>query len=115
MIDDIFCKIINKELGAEVVMEEEDWLAIKDIRPQAPVHLLIMPKKHVVESLDEIKPEHEKLLGMLVLAVTKVAKAVGLKDGYRVIINNGKNGGQLVPHLHLHLLGGKVLGPKMVR
>lgn len=114
MMDDIFCKIIHKEIPADIVMEEEEWIAFKDILPEAPVHILVAPKKHVT-SLSEAEAEDKELLGLLMLAVEKVAKKTGLVTGYRVIINNGKNGGQVVPHLHLHLLGGKPLGSKMVR
>lgn len=113
MMADVFCKIINKELGAEVIMEEEEWIAFKDINPQAPVHVLVAPKKHMV-SLTEARAEDKELLGSLMLAVEKVAKKTGLTGGYRIIINNGKNGGQLIPHLHIHLLGGKELGLKMI-
>ena len=113
MADDIFCKIINKEWKAEIVSEESEWIAIKDIHPQAPVHVLIIPKRHL-ESLEAA--EDRDLLGALMLAVKKVAAAVGLAEGgYRIVINNGKDGGQGVPHLHLHLLGGRALGPKMVK
>lgn len=115
MITDIFCKIINKEIPAEVVMEEEDWLAIQDIHPQAPVHVLIIPKKHI-ESLAKVTEAEAELVGQLFVAANKVAKKLGLEqNGFRLIINQGEHGGQLVPHLHLHLLGGKKLGPKIVR
>jgi histidine triad (HIT) family protein len=115
MTADVFCKIINKEWPAEVVMEEKEWLAIKDIHPQAPVHILIFSKKHL-EGLGSVQAEDEQLLGKLLLAVQRVAEQSGLSQrGYRVIINSGADGGQAVPHLHIHLLGGKILGPKMVK
>lgn len=115
MIDDIFCKIINKEIPAEIIMEEEDWLAIKDIHPQALVHVLIIPKKHI-ESMAEVTEAEAEPVGKLFVAANKVAKKLGLeRNGFRLIINQGEHGGQLVPHLHLHLLGGKKLGPKIVR
>lgn len=114
-MEDVFCKIINKELGAEMVIEEEEWVAFKDIHPQAPVHILIVPKKHL-DCLGRAGEGDRELLGTLMLAANKIAEKLGLeKEGYRLIINHGKNGGQLVPHLHLHLLGGKVLGPKMIK
>lgn len=114
MIADVFCKIINKELAADVVMEDKDWLAVKDIHPQAPAHILILPKKHISE-LMAAQEEDEKLLGKLLLAAKKVAEKLGLGEkGFRIIINQGEHGGQLVPHLHMHLLGGKSLGPKVV-
>ena len=125
MIQDIFCKIINKELPAEIVYEDEEFLVIKDINPQAPVHLLVVPKKH----FDQIYPalvdkggvhaaSHEDLdlLGNMILVAGKAAKLSGLENnGYRLIINQGEDGGQLVPHLHLHVLGGKKLGSKIVK
>lgn len=114
MITDVFCKIINKELPAEVVMEEDDWLAIHDIHPSAPVHVLIMPKKHI-DSVGALKDNDSELMGRLIIAGNKVAEKLGLKDrGFRLVINHGEHGGQLVPHLHIHLLGGKRLGPKLL-
>ena len=114
-MDDVFCKIINKEIPAEVVMEEEDWLAVKDIHPQAPVHVLIVPKKHI-GGLADVTDENAEAVGKLFAAANKVAEKLGLKEkGFRLIINQGEHGGQLVPHLHIHLLGGKPLGPKIVR
>ena len=114
MISDVFCKIINKELSAEVVMEEENWLGINDIHPQAPVHVLIMPKKHMTDICTATQDD-AKLLGELLIAANSVAKKLGLEEkGFRLIINHGEHGGQLVPHLHIHLLGGKRLGAKIV-
>lgn len=95
-------------------MEEEDWVAIQDIHPQAPVHVLIIPKKHLVD-LNVAEKEDENLLGKLLLAASQVAKQLKLDKGFRLIINQGQDGGQMVPHLHIHFLGGKVLGPKMIR
>jgi len=114
MIDDVFCKIINKEIDAEIIMEEEDWLAFKDLHPAAPVHILIVPKKHI-GSILEIADSDGKLIGELIIAAKKVAQKMGLDKGFRIIINNGSHGGQMVPHLHLHLLGGRPLGAKIVR
>ncbi len=117
MIDDVFCKIINKDkaISAEVIMEEEDWLAMKDIHPVAPIHILIIPKKHI-RGIADIKEGDEKLVGRLFLAASKVAKKMGLgENGFRLIINQGEHGGQLVPHLHIHLLGGRKLGAKIVK
>lgn len=112
---DVFCKIINKEIPAEIIAEEEDWLAIKDIHPQAPVHFLIIPKKHL-DSLAKITEAEAELVGQLFLAANQVAKKMGLEqNGFRLIVNQGEHGGQLVPHLHIHVLGGKKLGPKIVR
>ena len=112
---DIFCKIINKEIPADLIMEEDDWLAINDIHPQAPSHILIIPKKHI-SSITDAKEEDTELIGKLLIASKKVAKELGLdKTGFRLIINEGEHGGQLVPHLHVHLLGGKKLGAKIVK
>jgi len=114
MISDVFCKIIKKELPADIVYEDDDFLAIKDIRPKAPVHVLIMPKKHF-DKIHAATHEDLDLLGKMMLFAGKVAKMTGLdENGYRLIINQGEYGGQLVPHLHLHLLGGKRLGPKII-
>ncbi|MBI2626626.1 MAG: HIT domain-containing protein [Parcubacteria group bacterium] len=115
MISDIFCKIVQKELPAEIVYEDEEFLVIKDIHPQAPVHLLVVPKKHF-DQIHAASHEDLDLLGKMVLVAGKAAKLAGTEEkGYRLIINQGQDGGQLVPHLHLHLLGGKALGPKIIR
>lgn len=95
-------------------MEADDWLAIRDIHPQAPVHILIMPKKHIGD-IGEVKASDAELIGKLILAAGAVAQKIGLaENGFRLIINQGEHGGQLVPHLHIHLLGGQRLGPKIV-
>ncbi len=115
MISDVFCKIINGELKSDKVYEDDDFLVIKDIAPQAPVHLLIVPKKHF-QDLQDFKDSDAEILGRLLLVADKVAKQVGIHaKGYRLILNEGEHGGKLVPHLHMHLLGGKPLGPKIVR
>lgn len=115
MISDIFCKIINGELSADVVWQDDDFLVIKDIHPQAPVHLLIIPKKHF-EALHDFTEGDAPLLGKALLVAELVAKQAGVHGkGYRLIINEGEHGGKLVPHLHIHLLGGKPLGPKIAQ
>ena len=114
MISDVFCKILSKELAADIVMETEDWIAINDIHPQAPVHVLIIPRKHFVDLASAMDSDAE-LVGKLILAANKIAKKMNLEKGFRLIINQGENGGQLVPHFHIHILGGKKLGPKMVQ
>ncbi len=115
MISDIFCKIINGELKADIVWQDDDFLVINDINPQAPVHLLIIPKKHF-EALHDFIESDASLLGKALLVADKVAKQVGVHDkGYRLILNEGEHGGKLVPHLHIHLLGGKPLGAKIVQ
>ena len=106
----IFCQIIKKEIPAKVRYEDEDFLAFDDINPKAKVHLLIIPKKHIV-SLDETTTADERLLGKMILLAVKLAKENKLENGFRVIINNKKHAGQLIDHLHLHLIGGQQLGP----
>lgn len=114
MIEDIFCKIINKELSADAVIEDEDFIVVKDIHPQAPVHVLIIPKKHL-NIIHEINHEDLDILGKMFVIAGQVAKKLGVeKTGYRLILNQGSDAGQVVPHLHLHLLAGKKLGPKIV-
>lgn len=106
--DCIFCKIAKKEIPATIIAEGETWLAFEDLNPQAPFHALIIPKKHI-GSLDEL--EDKALAGELFLAASQVAKQNGLeKDGYRVVNNIGKYGGQTVFHIHLHVLGKRPLG-----
>lgn len=110
MISDVFCKIINKELPAETVIEDEDFIVIKDIHPQAPVHVLIIPKKHL-DIIHEVSHADLDILGKMIIAAGKAAKKLGVeKSGYRLILNQGVDAGQLVPHLHMHLLGGRKLG-----
>jgi histidine triad (HIT) family protein len=105
----IFCKIINKEIPSEIVYQDEKILAFKDIVPKAPVHILIIPKKHV-PSVDYLRKENRELIGELCLVARKLAKKYKVsKTGYRLIFNVGKDAGQTIDHLHLHLLGGKKL------
>lgn len=107
MEKDIFCKIIDKEIPADFIMESDNWVAFKDIHPSAPIHVLVVPKKHIVY-LEDATDGDKELLGELLLAVDQVAHKVGLAEGgYRVAINQKEDGGQIVPHLHIHLLGGK--------
>ena len=102
----LFCKIIKKEIPSEIVYENEIVLAIKDINPKADFHILILPKKHI-DSLDELGAEDAEIAGNLLLVAKDIAKSNNL-SGHKVAINTGKQGGQLIDHLHLHLLGGKV-------
>lgn len=102
----IFSKIIRREIPVDIVYEDDLALAFKDINPQAPVHILVIPKKPIVK-LADAEPLDQALLGHLLLTVQQVAAAAGLKNGYRVVINNGADGGQTVYHLHLHILGGR--------
>jgi histidine triad (HIT) family protein len=103
----LFEKIIAREIPAAIVFEDDLVLAIRDINPQAPAHLLIFPKK-VIPRIAEAKAEDEKVLGHLLLKAAEVADKAGLKKGgYRLVINNGADGGETVPHLHVHILGGR--------
>ena len=104
----IFSKIINKEIPAEIVFESENILAFKDINPQAPVHILIIPKIEIPKVTDLNGKEHAVLLGEMINAANKLAKDMGIaEEGFRLVLNCGDNGGQEVYHLHLHLLGGR--------
>ncbi len=104
MSDTIFGKIIRREIPANIVYEDDLALAFKDINPQAPIHILVIPKKPIPQ-LDASTPEDQALLGHLLLTIKKVAKQAGLSNGYRVVLNNGYDGGQTVYHLHFHILG----------
>ncbi len=103
----LFCRIVEGEIPSEKVYEDDDVLVIKDIGPQAPTHLLCLPKRHLA-SLEEL--DDERLAGKLLCAAARVAGAAGLTGGWRLIGNTGADGGQEVPHLHLHVLGGRPLG-----
>lgn len=107
--DTIFGKIARKEMPAKIIMEDDDTLAFHDVSPQAPVHFLVIPKKPIT-MLQNVKEEDEMLLGKLLLTAAKAAQKMNLKDGYRVVINNGKHGCQSIYHLHVHVLGGRQLG-----
>lgn len=107
----IFAKIINKEIPADIVFENENVLAFRDIKPQAPVHILIIPKRYDLPKISNFNPElHKDTLSELFSAANKIAEQLKIdKDGYRLVINCGDNAGQEVMHLHLHLLGGRRL------
>ncbi|MDT8435211.1 MAG: histidine triad nucleotide-binding protein [Gemmatimonadota bacterium] len=105
--DCIFCRIVGEEVPAEVVARGDTWLAFRDIQPEAPVHVLVIPRRHV-ESAASLGADEAGLAGELLLAAVEVARREGLApDGYRVVTNVGRQGGQAVPHLHLHVLGGR--------
>lgn len=106
MADCIFCKIIEGEIPSSKVYEDNDIYAFRDIEPQAPVHVLIVPKKHI-ESLDMCKAEDAELLGKVMTKVGEIAKLAGITNGYRLVSNCGEDGFQTVDHLHFHLLGGR--------
>ena len=113
MEDCIFCKIIRKEIPSSIVYEDEEIIAFKDVNPVAPIHILVIPKRHI-ESVVEIKEEDELLVGKIYTVINKIAKQENIdKNGFRVIVNCGEDGGQEVKHLHFHLIGGKKLGTKI--
>ncbi len=104
----LFQKIIDREIPADIVYEDDQCLAFRDVAPQAPTHVLVIPKKPVV-SIDQLADEDAPLLGHLWLVIRNLASELQLADGYRVVVNCGSDGGQTVDHLHFHLLGGRVL------
>jgi histidine triad (HIT) family protein len=108
MSETIFSKIIRKEIPADIVYEDDLCLAFNDISPQAPTHILVIPKKPIPKLADAESQDHA-LMGHLLLTVKRVAEQAGLSNGYRVVINIGEDGGQTVDHLHLHILGGRSL------
>ena len=113
MNDCLFCKIVKKEIPSEIVYEDDEILAFKDINPIAPVHILVIPKKHI-SSLKEMTKEDEGIIGRIHTVINEIAQEQGLSEqGYRVINNCGKDAGQEVMHLHFHLIGGKKLGVKL--
>jgi len=108
--DCVFCKIAAKELPAEIVYEDDEIVAFKDINPAAPIHILIIPKKHI-PTLTDLREEDAELIGRIHLAAGEVAKKLGVYDsGFRLVNNCKDDGGQVVYHLHFHLLGGKKFG-----
>ena len=114
MEDCVFCKIIKGEIPSNKVYEDEEILAFKDINPAAPIHILVIPKKHIA-SLVDMKEGDEILISKIYTVINKIAQDIGIdKQGFRVIVNCGEDGGQEVAHLHFHLLAGKKLGEKIV-
>ena len=111
----IFKKIIDKEIPADIVYEDDDVLAFRDINPQAPTHVLIIPKKEIATA-DDVTDDDAMVLGKLFLTASKIAREEGIaEDGYRLMVNCREHGGQEVFHLHMHLFGGKPLGPMLHR
>ncbi len=103
--DCIFCKIVAGQIPARKVFEDEELLAFHDIHPWAPVHVLVIPKLHIA-SLAEVEPQHHALLGRMLGLAPRLMKELGVVNGFRTVINTGRDGGQEVPHLHMHVFGG---------
>ncbi|OQY48827.1 MAG: histidine triad nucleotide-binding protein [Anaerolineaceae bacterium 4572_78] len=113
--DTIFSKIIHGEIPADIIYQDEQTTAFRDIHPQAPTHILIVPN-NVIPTVNDATPENEQILGHLFVVAAKIAKQEGIAEsGYRLIVNCNKDGGQEVFHLHVHLLGGRRLGPMLTR
>jgi histidine triad (HIT) family protein len=109
-MDCIFCRIISGDIPSDILYQDEQVVAFRDINPKAPVHLLLVPRKHI-ESLAELSKDEASIMGHLVAVANRLAREAGISDkGYRLVVNSGPEGGQEVPHLHLHLLGGRQLG-----
>lgn len=110
MTDCIFCKIVNGDIPATKVYEDEDVLAFRDLNPQAPVHVLVIPRKHIATTND-LQPDDAALVGKMYLAAQQIARDEGISEsGYRTVINCNAEAGQTVFHIHLHLLGGRPMG-----
>lgn len=111
----IFSKIIRREIPADIVYQDDLVTAFHDINPQAPVHILIVPNK-LIPTANDVTPEDEQVLGHLFVVAARIAQEQGIAaDGYRLLVNCGRNGGQEVYHLHMHLFGGRRLGPMLSR
>ena len=109
MSDTIFTKIINREIPAEILYEDDDVLAFRDVSPQAPVHFLVIPKLPI-ETINDIQPDQAELIGKMVLTAQKLVKEQGVAEsGYRLVMNCNEDGGQTVFHIHMHVLGGRAL------
>lgn len=107
MSEDLFLKIIDREIPADIVYETDELLAFRDIAPKAPTHILIIPKIHI-RTANDIEPQHAELIGKMFLVAAELADQEGIaEDGYRLVVNCNKDGGQIVFHLHMHLMGGK--------
>ena len=110
----LFCKIARGDIPSRKVYEDDEVFAFHDINPARPMHLLVVPKRHI-DSLQTITSEDEPVLGRMLSVARRLAEENGSPDGFRVIINNGRVGGQEVPHLHVHIFGGQPLGPMIAR
>jgi histidine triad (HIT) family protein len=110
MSDDLFIKIINREIPADIIYETDEILAFRDINPQAPVHVLVIPKEQI-RTINDLRSQHGEMVGKLFLVAAELAEREGIADeGYRVVMNCNEAGGQAVYHIHLHLLGGRQMG-----
>ncbi|HHT73135.1 MAG TPA: histidine triad nucleotide-binding protein [Firmicutes bacterium] len=106
--DCLFCRIAAGEIPSDIVFENERIVAFRDINPVAPVHILVIPKEHIA-SMAHLKEEHQALMGEIMTSIQKLAEQEKLDDGFRVVVNTGRDGGQTVSHLHFHLIGGRGL------
>lgn len=112
-MDCIFCNIVNGKIPSDIIYQDEEVIAFRDIKPQSPVHLLVIPRKHYT-SLLNVTEEDKPLMGHMVNIANRLARDEGIAEpGYRLVINCGQQGGQLVPHLHLHVLGGRQLSGQL--
>ena len=112
-MDCIFCRIVAGEIPADIVYQDKELLAFRDINPQAPTHILIVPKKHI-PSLNDATGNHRALMGSIVLLAKDLAKKEDISEkGYRLSVSTGPDGGQLVPHVHFHLIGGRKLSDEL--
>ena len=112
-MDCIFCKIVNGDIPSNKVYEDDTVLAFHDIAPQMPVHVIVIPKMHIA-SAAEVKEDNSAVIGHIFEVIPKIAKDLGLDNGFRIINNCGKDGGQTVGHIHFHILGGRTLGEGLV-
>ena len=111
----VFCKIVNREIPAKVVYEDDKVMAFHDINPQAPVHILVIPKEHI-PTVNDLEEKHKELIGHIFMVIKEIAREMGIAEsGYRVLVNCNRDGGQEIYHLHFHLLGGAPLGPMVCR
>ncbi|MBR0423772.1 MAG: histidine triad nucleotide-binding protein [Clostridia bacterium] len=107
-MDCIFCKIINKEIPSKIIYEDDKILIFNDINPEAPIHFLVIPKKHI-ESAEKINSENNDIISYIFIKIAEITKKLGLKNGFRIVNNCGIDGGQTVNHIHFHILGGRKL------
>ncbi|HEX79313.1 MAG TPA: histidine triad nucleotide-binding protein [Dehalococcoidia bacterium] len=112
-MDCIFCNIVAGKIPSDIVYQDEEVIAFHDINPQSPVHMLVIPRKHFT-SLNDLTDKEKPLMGRIIATANRLAKEEGIAEsGYRLVINCGRQGGQLVPHLHLHIMGGRQLSGQL--